>query len=243
LITAALLTAQAPVGPAPAAGYSTYGEPAASRQFVPVSDGSYERRGLLSRLGQRLHNLFGPSEDQAYGAPVRSYFQAPVIQQQGPAPAPGEISEEQSAPVEAEPPLAGQPQKATAPAPIPVTDAQGLPPGAQVIEGPLPTGAEVIEEPARKLPAQAGHDEPYHRITGRLAFVPSGGGTWLIRYADEGADRFGGLVELSTAASMTDLHNGDLVTAEGEMLNADAGSGLRAPLFRAHTVRLVEHVQ
>jgi hypothetical protein len=265
LLTAALLTAQTPSAwqmqsaPAPAAapvtGYS-YGSPSAGWQPAPAYEAPPERHGLLSRLAHRVRGWFQEDEPSS-PAPIQGPWPAPVIYPKAKAAPAGEIIEEQSAPagpVEREPPLNRRPVRLSAPAPVAVSDVQGLAPGAslgnadrtpgtRILDEPLPPGEQVIEKGSPTLPARAGHDAQYHRVTGRLAFLPSGGGTWMVRYADSDTDRYGGLLELSTSASMDGLHSGDLVTVEGEIVNSSTAEDAQAPLFRAHTVCLVEHVQ
>jgi hypothetical protein len=244
LLTAALLSGQSP-------GCNCGVSAAAVGQQVPVYEMPQQRPGLFPRLGQRLRSLFGGDDNETIG-PIQGRFE--VVPQQVQVAPQADIVEEQSAePMmsDREPPLAGQ-SKVSAHAPIPVTDKNSspapevldgnLPPGAQVISDPLPPGVEVIEENAKPLPAKAGHDADYHRITGRLAFISSGGGTWLIHYADNGEDRYGGLLELATSASMNGLHSGDLVTVEGEVVGGGTEPDAQQPLFHAHTVRLVERL-
>jgi hypothetical protein len=247
LLTAALLTGQSPGCNCGASAA------AASGQQVSVYEMPQERPGLFPRLAHRLHNLFGGDENDSVG-PIQGRFEV-VPQTVQTMPQSGAFEEQSAEPMVsgAEPPLAGK-ANVSASTTIKVTDSQGqsqavetlngeVPSGTQVISGPLPPGVQVIEENAKPLPAQAGHDADYHHITGRLCFLPSGGGTWLIHYGDNDQDRYNGLLELSTSASMNGLRSGDLVSVEGDVVGGGTDPDAQQPLFHAHSVRLIEHVQ
>jgi hypothetical protein len=222
LLAAALLAGQTPAGQPPAmpadgasAGVVT-GSPASPRwQSGPVYESPENNRGgLLSRIAGRIRGLFR-SEEPAPPWHVET-MPAPAARPAG-APAAGAVEESDGPPTMNEPPLASPSAGPAAP-------------------GPLPA----ITQPAPKLTAP-GHDEQYHNIAGRLAYLPSGGGTWLLHYGDNGADRVGGLVILSPVARMDGLRNGDLVSVQGELLNERPEAGFGAPVYRAYEVTFIQH--
>jgi hypothetical protein len=221
LITAALLAGQAPemrVAPVPADGIITSnpgcncnrGMSEGTWQQGRIYQEPSERGGLFSRLGRRLRSLFGDDEQSE---PMPNGPQRQVIETP-PTPAPV---------INSEPPLAGQSQGQ----PVKVTVRSSPAPQAQITSVQPQAGVQIIEEKQGTT------------LTGRLAFLPANGGTWMVRHGDGQ----GGLAVLSTSANMDGFRNGDLVTVEGDFQNGQAPSGLGAPIFRAHTVRVLEHAQ
>jgi hypothetical protein len=237
LITATLLAGQAPdtrlsavptdggaviVAPGAGCNCNRDGTPGAWQQGRPYPD-ARERGGLLSRLGHRLRSLFGDDEQSQMPA---NGFRGDVIAAPAAPAAPAPV-------VMSEPPLADQVQAQPAATYNPIKVTVRSSPAAQA-----PTGAVRPQTAVQKVEEKQGSS-----LTGRLAFLPSNGGTWMVHYGEPGADANGGLVVLSTAASMAGFRDGDRVTVEGDFLNGQANTDLGAPIYRAHTVRLIEHAQ
>lgn len=86
---------------------------------------------------------------------------------------------------------------------------------------------------------KVGHETDYSWITGQIYHLNN---MWILRYAmDHEVDRYGGYVILSTAANMSRLHTGDLVSVQGSMLasgNFQQHRGL--PIYRATHIYLLE---
>jgi hypothetical protein len=188
-----------------------------------------ERGGLFSRLAARIHHLFHHDEELATPWQVETVPGQPVWPGRNTV---GDAVELSEVPATAgEPPLAGQ----SVPNPVGTT--------VPVLDGPVAPGPLQATGVAAPKLSSPGHDEQYHNITGRLAFLASGGGIWMVRYGDPDSDRFGGLVVLATAANMDGLRNGDMVAIQGELLNPRPDHALGAPIFRASEVTLIEHAE
>ena len=95
----------------------------------------------------------------------------------------------------------------------------------------------------KELFDKIGHADDYGWVTGQLFYVHVGGeGKWVLRYAgvDE-EDRYGGGVVLTTAVSMRNFREGDLVSVTGEILkDGRASKYLGGPLYRATSINMVE---
>jgi hypothetical protein len=147
-----------------------------------------------------------------------------------------------------------QPQPQPFASPYAVVGApQAQAPGAiaQTAPPPLaaPQGAAEEQEPAPKQPAQpvaeedqdkVGHDADYTWITGRLSFVRSDGGRWVLRYgALDEVDRFGGSVVLAPTVEMRNFREGDLVCVHGQVLEQRAAR-LGGAVYRVTNINMVE---
>jgi hypothetical protein len=81
----------------------------------------------------------------------------------------------------------------------------------------------------------------YSWLTGQLFYVHADGGLWVLRYAPLSTDDpKGGGVVLARDLPMDNYREGDLVKVRGEILSEKGSSKLGAPLYRAHTIDLVE---
>jgi len=108
--------------------------------------------------------------------------------------------------------------------------------------GGVVTALAVVPAVSKNLQDNVGHADDFVWITGELAYVHAGGGLWVLRYAgiDE-EDRYGGSVILSTAVSMKNFRDGDLVSVTGEILEEGRGSKyVGGPLYRATSVNMVQ---
>jgi hypothetical protein len=95
---------------------------------------------------------------------------------------------------------------------------------------------------SKELFDKIGHADDYSWVTGQLFYVHANGGMWVLRYAgvDE-EDHYGGSIVLTTAVSMRNFREGDLVSVTGEILkDGRANKQLGGPLYRATSVNMVE---
>ncbi len=134
------------------------------------------------------------------------------------------------------------PNAATALVPVPVRPS--LQPGADIESAGevLPVGFAQYVVVKKDFVDSIGHADDYSWVTGQLFYVHAGGGMWVLRYAgvDE-VDGYGGSVVLTTAVSMRNFRDGDLVSVTGEVLkDGRATKYLGGPLYRATSVNMVE---
>jgi len=114
--------------------------------------------------------------------------------------------------------------------------------------GPAPRVPVSSPDPVPDLPAlplksgeKYGHAPDYRWLAGAVDWHVKGK-YWLIRYADIGADDFwGGKMRLLDDERLRDLHNGDVVYVEGELMAPkSAAEGPAYPPFRVTSVRVIE---
>jgi hypothetical protein len=87
-------------------------------------------------------------------------------------------------------------------------------------------------------------DANYGKVTGQLFFVHADGGLWVLRYAPLWKeDANGGSVVLARDRQMDSYRDGDLVTVEGEVLPERGSARLGGPLYRVHSIQLIERSQ
>jgi hypothetical protein len=78
-------------------------------------------------------------------------------------------------------------------------------------------------------------------VTGHLCYIHADGGIWIVRYAPLGTeDANGGSVKLDQGMPMHHYREGDLVTVQGEIASRERSRYTGAPLYRAHSIRLLE---
>lgn len=81
-------------------------------------------------------------------------------------------------------------------------------------------------------------------LTGQLVFVHADGGYWVLRYAPLGEEEAnGGSVVLARDFRMDNYRDGDKVTVTGEILSERGTRKLGGPLYRVHSIRLVERAR
>jgi hypothetical protein len=89
----------------------------------------------------------------------------------------------------------------------------------------------------------AGTSADYSRVTGRLSYVHTGGGAWVVRYAPiDCEDLYGGSVVLAHVTDLDTFKDGDLVAVEGKILD-DGRRGSKAlggARYRASIITLIE---
>ena len=107
----------------------------------------------------------------------------------------------------------------------------------RTIEAPRPTNhVRVVPE----KPSMA-HADDYSWVQGTLYRVHVRGGVWVVRYASlDVTDRFGGSLVLARDHRIDDLHEGDLVRVQGELLNDRSSVFLGGPLYRVLDVTLLQ---
>ena len=96
-------------------------------------------------------------------------------------------------------------------------------------------------ELSRRYESSVNHAADYSWVTGQLFYVHADGGLWILRYAPLWKeDPNGGSVVLARDLKMDSYREGDLVTVQGEILNQRASKMLGGPLYRAHSIQLIE---
>jgi hypothetical protein len=93
----------------------------------------------------------------------------------------------------------------------------------------------------RRYESRVAHAPDYGCLTGQLFYVHADGGLWVLRYAPLWKeDRYGGSMVLARDLRMENFKEGDLVTVHGEILNQRSSVYLGGPLYRAHSIQLVD---
>jgi len=96
----------------------------------------------------------------------------------------------------------------------------------------------------RRYESSVQHAADYSSLTGQLFYVHADGGLWVLRYAPLWKeDQNGGSVVLSRDVNMDGLHEGDLVTVQGEILSQHSSVFLGGPLYKANSITKVESAQ
>src|SRR5262249_16262946 len=99
--------------------------------------------------------------------------------------------------------------------------------------------AMVPETPkAEVAPTHAGD---YSWLEGTLEFMHGGSNLWKVRYASLSEDDpFGGSVILDSDIRLERFHEGDIVHVEGELVRTRSSVYVSGPLYRVHSIRLID---
>ncbi len=117
------------------------------------------------------------------------------------------------------------------------------------IEAPLPNPKPLTIETEgrnpfeldRRYEKRAGRAADCSKVTGQLYFAHADGGVWVLRYASLSTeDSYGGSVVLARDRSMNGFREGDLVTVEGQVLQAKWSRHLGGALYQIRTISLVD---
>ncbi len=121
------------------------------------------------------------------------------------------------------------------------------------IEAPLPNPKPLTNietegrnpfELDRRYQQRAGRAADCSKVTGQLYFAHADGGVWVLRYASLSTeDSYGGSVILARDRSMNGFREGDLVTVEGQVLQAKWSRHLGGALYQIRTISLVDRPQ
>jgi hypothetical protein len=122
--------------------------------------------------------------------------------------------------------------------------------GKQIESSPKPLSNKIEMESKnpfdldRRYVKRAGRAADFSKLTGQLFYAHTDGGVWVLRYAPlDMEDAYGGGVVLARDRSMNSYREGDLVTVEGQVLEAKWSIHLGGPLYQIRTIGLVDRPQ